>query len=282
MDRRQQLFKKSMIMTLVYTLVLASVLYAIKIDLTTILKETGSFISNVLAEKMNSRNQAAMTHELAENRAEENKNETPGPRRESILLEAPIISQLPELQRGCEVTTLAMMLNYAGVKVDKLQLAKELDKDVTPLTWKNGQKYYGNPYRGFVGDMYTLSKPGFGVYHEPIAKLANNYLPGQIINLTGGDFSQIMDHLNKDVPVWVIINTEYRYLPENYFETWYTTEGPVTITYKEHAVLITGYDQEYIYFNDPLTNIKNRKAPIADFKAAWVQMGKQAITYKSK
>lgn len=269
-------------MTLVYTLVLAAVLYAIKIDLTTNLMETGSFIKTVLIEKMNGINQAVVTNEDAENRAEEKENENPGPRKESILLEAPIISQLPELQRGCEVTSLAMMLNYAGVEVDKLQLAKEVDKDVTPLTWKNGQKYYGNPYRGFVGDMFTLSKPGFGVYHEPIAKLANSYLPGQIINLTGGEFNQIMDYLNKGVPVWVIINTEYRYLPESYFETWYTTEGPVTITFKEHAVLITGYDQESIYFNDPLSNIKNRKAPIADFKAAWVQMGKQAITYKSK
>ena len=29
--------------------------------------------------------------------------------------------------------------------------------------------------------------------------------------------------------------------------------GPVEITYKLHAVLITGYDEKYVYFNDPFT-----------------------------
>lgn len=34
-----------------------------------------------------------------------------------------------------------------------------------------------------------------------------------------------------------------------------------------------------MYFNDPLTGEKNKKAPINAFENAWVQMGKQAITY---
>lgn len=59
-------------------------------------------------------------------------------------------------------------------------------------------------------------------------------------------------------------------------KTWHTEDGPIEITYRQHSVLVTGYDQEYVYFNDPLNYY--HKADIKHFEEAWVQMGKQAIT----
>ncbi|GAE28321.1 hypothetical protein JCM9140_4538 [Halalkalibacter wakoensis JCM 9140] len=197
----------------------------------------------------------------------------------SILLDAPLISQLPELPRGCEVTSLAMFLNYAGVNVNKMVLADEVKKDSTPYQKKGDQVFFGNPYDGFVGDMYNINNPGYGVYHGPIKELAEFYLPNRVIDITGTDFQHILYHVSNGNPVWIISNVTFSKLPENLFETWDTPSGSVKITYKEHSVLVTGFDDDYVYFNDPLANVKNRKIPQRDFVEAWEQMGKQAITF---
>ncbi|WP_254778688.1 MULTISPECIES: C39 family peptidase [unclassified Bacillus (in: firmicutes)] len=198
---------------------------------------------------------------------------------EKVLLDVPLVLQLPELPRGCEVTSLTMLLNYANINVDKMTLAEQVKKDSTPYRTENGQIHFGNPHVGFVGDMYTKDKPGLGVYHEPISQLAEDYLPGKIKDLTGSEFQDLKIHLSDQRPVWVIINTKYEKLTEDQFQTWITPTGKVKITFREHSVVMTGYDQQFVYFNDPLSGEKNKKAPIKDFEESWVQMGRQAITY---
>lgn len=86
-----------------------------------------------------------------------------------ILSNVPFIQQLPELDRGCEVTSLAMMLQYAGITVDKMKLANEIKK----VDFMN-DGVRGNPNEGFVGNIYTFSESGYGVYHGPLFQLAKN------------------------------------------------------------------------------------------------------------
>ncbi len=202
--------------------------------------------------------------------------------KDKVSIDAPIINQLPELPRGCEVTSLAMLLEHAGIKTDKMKLAKELKKDPARRVIKNGKVHFGNPHNGFVGDMYSFSKPGLGVYHEPIQELGEKYMPGKIVNLSDKTFQDLKITLSEGKPVWVIINAEYRELPDSYFQTWETASGPIKITMEEHSVLVTGYDDQHVYFNDPLTGKKNKKAPIGDFEKSWVQMGSQALTYNAE
>ncbi|MBB6455105.1 uncharacterized protein YvpB [Salirhabdus euzebyi] len=195
-------------------------------------------------------------------------------REESIILNVPLISQLPELPRGCEVTSLAMMLQYKGIDVNKMELANEIDK--VPFL-EDGLS--GNPNDGFVGSMTTIDQPGLGVYNEPIYELAEKYLPGKIKNLSGKSFDAIYKALNDKQPVWVINNTWFTTVPNEYWETWETATGKIDITYKEHSVVITGYDEEFIYINDPLTHEKNRQIDKQKFIAGWEQMGSHAITF---
>ncbi|MCY7485653.1 C39 family peptidase [Paenibacillus alvei] len=190
---------------------------------------------------------------------------------------APLILQLPELPRGCEVTALAMLLQSAGQKVDKMELAKNIRKDTTPYEKKNGGIYFGNPHRGFVGDMYTFANPGLGVYHEPIAEVAEKYLPGRIIDMTGTSFGHLLWTVGQGTPVWVIHTTLYDSVPAGAWITWNTADGPIQVTYYEHSLLVIGYDEQYVYVHDPLG--RRDRISRAAFKRGWEQMGSQAITY---
>ncbi len=191
----------------------------------------------------------------------------------------PSIVQYPELYRGCEVTSLAMLLKYKGIAVDKMTLADKIFKDPTPYERKDGKIYYGHPNQGFIGDIYKAQNKGLGVYHQPIYNLLCEYLPNEAIDLTGCEFDDLYYLLEKKVPVWIIINSTYRTLPSSSFEQWETPIGKIGITYKEHSVVITGYDDQYIYINDPMLSGTNFKKPRSSFIAAWEQMGRQAVTY---
>lgn len=188
----------------------------------------------------------------------------------SKLLDVPLIRQMdpPFLHNGCEVTSLAMILNYSGIKVTKNELANQIQ--TVPFTYSNGLK--GNPNVGFVGDM--ANGPGYAAYNGPIFKLAAKYAGEKADNLTGSPFTDLLKQVARGRPVWIITTVEFA--PVSDFETWDTPQGKMQITYSEHSVVITGYDQDSIYINDPYGD-KNKKLNRVAFEKAWEQMGKQAI-----
>jgi len=192
----------------------------------------------------------------------------------NLPLDVPLIQQMPELARGCEVTSLAMLLNDAGVQVDKMTLAKQVAK--VPFQ-KNG--LHGDMNEGFVGDVYTFDNPGLGVYADPIFALGKQYLPDKLINLSGGTIDDLYDSLDNGFPVWVITTTKFAPLDDDAFQTWETANGSMKVTYKEHSVVMTGYDNKYVYINDPYEDEPNKKVMRDNFEKAWVQMGSQAISY---
>lgn len=195
-----------------------------------------------------------------------------------VLINTPVIRQLPELQRGCEVTSLAMLLEQAGKKVSKMTLAKQ----IKTLPFLNGN-YINNPNDGFVGNIYTFKEPGLGVYHEPVANLAKKYLGTKVDDITGQGWNEVVEKLNEGHAVWVILNSTYKPLPASdpYWYNWKTKEGTIRVTYKEHSVLVTGYNasKHLVIVNDPLTGQKNVAHNSTSFIAAWQQMGEQAISY---
>jgi uncharacterized protein YvpB len=194
------------------------------------------------------------------------------------ILDVPLIKQNPELKYGCEVTSLTMVLKYAGVKVDKMNLANELDKDMDPVVKdKNGNILkWGNPDHGFVGDM-TGKHLGYAVFDKPIENLMKKYMKGQTLNLTGKPFEQILSQIDKDKPVLVWTTGDYK-LPDRW-ETWEHKGKTIKTPLDLHAVVLVGYDKENVYLNDPLSGKKNVKVNKKQFIESWKALKERAISY---
>lgn len=180
----------------------------------------------------------------------------------------------PKLYNGCEVTSLAMLLHYSGYEhITKNALANEIKR--VPLNYENGLK--GDPHDGFVGDMEN--GPGLGVYHEPIYQLAKKYVGNQAVDLTGKPVKKaIYQSLEKGYPVWVI--TTSTFAKTDNIETWNTPNGKIDISFNMHSVVITGYDKDHVYLNNPYGE-KNQKVDREQFEDSWKQMGSQAIIIKA-
>ncbi|MDB5084531.1 MAG: hypothetical protein JWN30_1417 [Bacilli bacterium] len=186
--------------------------------------------------------------------------------------------QEPELLYGCEVTSVSMLLDAAGHPVDKMELADQVPKDPTAevkaddgtiLSW-------GDPDTGFVGDI-TGDNDGYGVNHGPIVKLVNQYLPGKALDLTGSPFNKILDQVasGKPVVVWTTVD----FTPTDVWVSWQGPNGPVNITYNEHAALLVGFNDGEVFVNDPLDDTAAKAVDRESFMQSWEQLGEQAVSF---
>lgn len=192
-----------------------------------------------------------------------------------MLLDVPFIHQLeePSLINGCEVTALAMLLNYYAIDVDKNTLAKQIEH--VPLNYDSDLK--GDPNQGFVGSM-TDEVLAMGVFVPPIERLAKKYITEnqQIVASTKTDLSDLLQQVAHGNPVWVLGSLDFVIPQEEDFISWETPTGNYQVTPLIHSGVIVGFDQKNIYINDPLY-AKNRAIERQQFEATFNAMGKQSL-----
>ena len=193
-------------------------------------------------------------------------------------MDVPLVSQLPELNNGCEVTSLTMMLNYKGVDVDKMTLSEEMEKDNTKLIHdEDGDiKVWGNPSEGFVGDVTGKKSIGYAIDPKPLAKGIDKYYKEGYTDLTGCYISDLERVLSSDRPIVVWVTSKFR--DDLVWVKWIDSNNKeIRATFSTHAVTLTGFDDKYIYYNDPLTNEKDNKVSKEKFIKVWEMMGRKAL-----
>jgi uncharacterized protein YvpB len=209
-----------------------------------------------------------------------NKQNSKQPMQKSkTMLDVPLIKQNPELKYGCEVTSLAMVLRYGGADTNKMKLFQQIKKDPDPLkrSARGDIVSWGNPAEGFVGDM-TGRHAGYAVFDRPMIDLINHYFPGRAVNLTGKDFSEVLDHVSAGYPVVVWTTGDYR-LPDRW-ESWTHGTEKIKTPLDLHAVVLVGYEANTVYINDPLSGKKQVPVNKQRFINTWKAMQSRAVSYR--
>lgn len=194
----------------------------------------------------------------------------------SRLLNAPIINQFPDLRNGCELVSLQMLLSYYGENIPRAELVSKMKKDPAPLVKNASGKItkWGDPSVGFVGDV-TGKTPGFTIDPNALFPLLDTYLSG--VNLTGSDYGVLEQNVRNGKPV-VVWATVYFQIP-SFTESWVAPSGKtIRASFSTHAVLMTGFDEKYVYVNDPYSGSKNMRVDKNRFIQIYNTMGKKALS----
>jgi len=185
------------------------------------------------------------------------------------------ISQLPELPTGCEITSLAEVLNYLGYKVDKEYLAKNDLKTLDDLD--------GSFNNYFIGSPWYVS--GWGCFAPAIMNAANKYLTNikstkKAYNISGSTLSQLLTEVQNGNPVIVWITT--RLDERTVFDNIEMNNGTNFKWPKnEHCVVLTGFDlnsPQTVTVADPLAGVVERI--YSQFNSRYNELGKRAVVIK--
>jgi len=180
------------------------------------------------------------------------------------------ILQNPELPNGCEVTSLAIALNYLGIEADKCDLAENY-LPCGPI----GSTY---PEEAYIGDPSTTDA-GYYCYAPVIATAAQSYLDANglsetytVEDVSGTSLEELFStYIDNDVPViiWATM-----YMQELSFG--YEIDG-VSYPSSLHCLVLYGYDEEenLVYVSDPL--VGNTTYDLDIFADRFDVLGQQAV-----
>ena len=201
----------------------------------------------------------------------------------------PLIGQ-SKLPTGCETCSATMLLKHYGYNISETTFAdKYLVKK--PFGYSNGSYTGPDPNCAFVGTPYSSNS--YGAYAPIMVKCMNKYLSYKsykAVEISGKSLEYLSGKYvaqGQPIMIWATINM----LPSFKTTTWrvnYTDENAkyklgsyYTWTAGEHCLLLTGYDKNYYYFNDPWTNARTRYSKSL-VNTRYNELGKQAVVMVKK
>jgi uncharacterized protein YvpB len=168
-----------------------------------------------------------------------------------------------------------MALAYRDVYVDEQELIGLVGFDPVSKSKVEGITIWGNPDKGFVGNIDgRMLVDGYGVYEGPIALAGSGYRKTQAFR--GWTATQLAAQLESHNPVivWGHLGSGKQY-------TWKTSDGAdVQAVAYEHTFLAYGFrgnaqDPEGFYLVDPVYGPKYME--VGDFMDNWSALGYRGV-----
>jgi len=158
------------------------------------------------------------------------------------------IMQKPSLPNGCEVVSLAIVLNYLGYDIDPLTLYYNYMPKSPYLA--------GDPWTTYVGNATGL---GLGCFASCVAKTGNHYLgylgaQNRVYTANNLEMSEYEKYIDQGMPVifWGLIK-----MNGNDMYAWQATiNGEKVVWYAySHCLVMIGYTETGYIFCDPLEGV---------------------------
>lgn len=186
--------------------------------------------------------------------------------------------QNPELPNGCEITALAAVLNYFGIKVDKVKLAKEYLP--TEKVVKKGNNLYGpDPNVAYAGNPFD-KLDSFYVFPLPIVEVANKILIEnnsmlRAIDMPNTSKEEIIHFVQSGVPVITWITIDLKKPKRNHYWIIQETKEKHFFYSNLHVVVVTGYRNGKVTVMNPLIGQEEIDEDV--FFNSFQSMGSQCV-----
>lgn len=190
--------------------------------------------------------------------------------------------QHPQLPNGCEVTSLSMLLEWAGYGVDKVALYEGYlpRQDFTQTS--HGDWVGGDPKLVYVGDA-TSQWGGWYCLEGPLVEAGNAYLQDQgsscqVEAVSGLSQRQLNGYLEADIPVIVWVTLDYT-PPVDSVRHWYLPDGTFYQPLSNlHCVVVVEYGEDSYLTADPLWGWQ--RVEEATFWDVFEAMGRRAVVVR--
>lgn len=178
---------------------------------------------------------------------------------------------------GCEAVSAAMVLKYKGYKVSAQNIIDNTKTGSKKHQGADGTWYGANPFEEFVGHPSKgLGKGSYGVFAKPIANAMSTYAGGKVKNISGCSENDLFAYVSKGNPVvvWCVKNAGN--LKDGVTWKYEDGSGSFKELVGEHCAVLIGYDEDYVYLNDPSAGEKVKQSK-SKFILNWKKLYSQAI-----